>query len=185
MSWRDHSNLKGTHAFMSPSQPHWLKDNAEQFKNRYINHKASLLGTKFHEHAANCIELGTRMPRNKATFNNYVNDAIGFRMSPEQVLYFSDNCFGTADAILFQNGKLRIHDLKTGVTPAHMTQLLVYAALYCLEHDIRPGDIETELRIYQNNDIAVMNPDATDIAPIMDQIVTKSRWIDQWTSEGI
>ena len=50
------------------------------------------------------------------------------KMTPEQILYYSDNCFGTADAILFRNNFLRIHDLKTGKIPAHMEQLEIYAS---------------------------------------------------------
>ena len=104
--------------------------------------------------------------------NMYVNDAIGFKMTPEQILYYSDNCFGTADAILFRNNFLRIHDLKTGKILAHMEQLEIYAALFCLEYRVKPGDIEMELRIYQNNEILYHNPMAEDIAPIMDRIIT-------------
>ena len=86
--------------------------------------------------------------------------------------YYSDNCFGTADAILFRNNFLRIHDLKTGKIPAHMEQLEIYAALFCLEYKVKPGDIEMELRIYQNNEILYHNPTAEDIVPIMDRIIT-------------
>ena len=105
------------------------------------------------------------------TLYAYVNDAIGFRMSTEVVLYYSDRFFGTADAICFRNNKLRIHDLKTGVGPVHMEQLEVYAALFCLEYKVRPGDIEFELCIYQNDEVVVFNPTAEDILPIMDKIV--------------
>ena len=55
----------------------------------------------------------------------FVNDAIGFRMYPEIILYYSINCFGTTDAIIFDefNKILRIHDFKSGITPAKMDQL--------------------------------------------------------------
>jgi hypothetical protein len=33
----------------------------------------------------------------------YVNDAIGYQMTPEQPIYYSENCVGTADAISFKN----------------------------------------------------------------------------------
>lgn len=102
----------------------------------------------------------------------YVNDAVGFKMTPEQPLYYSENCFGTADAISFRKGILRIHDLKTGVTPAHMSQLLIYAAIFCLEYDVMPSEIQFELRIYQNDEVVVFNPTAEDIVPIMDKIIT-------------
>ena len=99
-------------------------------------------------------------------------DELLDKMTPEQILYYSDNCFGTADAILFRNNFLRIHDLKTGKIPAHMEQLEIYAALFCLEYKVKPGDIEMELRIYQNNEILYHNPTAEDIVPIMDRIIT-------------
>jgi hypothetical protein len=99
-----------------------------------------------------------------------VNDAIGYRMTPEQVLYYSENCFGTADAISFREDLLRIHDLKTGTTPAKMTQLLIYAALFCLEYHIKPNDIAMELRIYQNDDVIIHSPEVNEIVPLMDKI---------------
>lgn len=109
----------------------------------------------------------------------YVNDAIGYRMTPEQILYYSGNCFGTADTISFRNGLLRIHDLKTGVTPAHMEQLEIYAALFCLEYDMKPCDINMELRIYQNDEIIFHNPSTEDIVPIMDKIITFDKIINK------
>lgn len=109
----------------------------------------------------------------------YVNDAIGYKMIPEQVLYYSDNCFGTADSIIFRDHLLRIHDLKTGSTPAHMEQLMIYAALFCLEYKYKPADIGMELRIYQNNEITVYEPTVEDILPIMDTIITFDRIINK------
>ena len=105
-------------------------------------------------------------------------------MKPEQVLYYSDNCFGTADAIIFRNNLLRIHDLKTGVTRAHMEQLEIYAALFCLEYNKKPSDSDMELRIYQNNEIIVHNPTVEDILPIMDKIITFDKIIDKMKIEG-
>ena len=113
----------------------------------------------------------------------YVNDAIGYRMTPEQVLYYSENCFGTADSISFKDNLLRIHDLKTGVTPAHMEQLEIYAALFCLEYKIKPADIDIELRIYQSDDILVFNPTVEDIVPIMDKIITSDKIISEIKEE--
>ena len=51
-----------------------------------------------------------------------------------------------------------------------MEQLIVYAALFCLEYEKKPGDITIELRIYWNNDILICNPTAEDILPVMDKI---------------
>ena len=100
-------------------------------------------------------------------------------MTPEQILFYSDNCFGTADAIAFRGDLLRIHDLKTGAIPAHMEQLEVYAALFCLEYKVKPADIRMELRLYQSDDILVANPTVEDIAPIMDKIITFDRIINK------
>jgi hypothetical protein len=113
----------------------------------------------------------------------FVNDAIGFKMQPEQVLFYSYNCYGTADAISFKNGLLRIHDLKTGVTPAHMEQLMIYAALFCLEYKHKPGEIHMELRIYQNDDVQIYEPTTEEIAYIMDKIVTFDKIIDNCRRE--
>ena len=115
--------------------------------------------------------------------NNYVNDAIGFKMKPEQILFYSYNCFGTADAICFRDDFLRIHDLKTGVTPAHIEQLEVYAALFCLEYHIDPAKIEIELRLYQSNDILVHNPGADEIQPIMQKIIAFDRILEKAKEE--
>ena len=99
-------------------------------------------------------------------------DELLDKMTPEQTLFYSENCFGTADSISYRSGLLRIHDLKTGVIPAHMEQLMIYAALFCLEYKVKPADIDMELRIYQNNEVLYHNPTAEDIVPIMDKIIT-------------
>ena len=150
----------------------------------YSKFQATLNGTILHDFACQCITLGQKLPKSQKTLNMYVNDAIGFKMKPEQVLYYSDNCFGTADAIVFRNNLLRIHDLKTGVTRAHMEQLEIYAALFCLEYNKKPSDIDMELRIYQNNEILVHNPTVEDILPIMDKIITFDKLIDRMKMEG-
>lgn len=171
MNFNKHSTLEGQHAFLGASKYHWINYDDEKIATAYKNHLATLKGTQLHEFAAQCIRLGQKLPRSEKTLNMYVNDAIGYKMIPEQILVYSENCFGTADAILFRNNFLRIHDLKTGVIPAHMEQLIIYAALFCLEYHIKPGEIETELRIYQNRDIQIANPTAEDILPVMDRII--------------
>lgn len=171
MNFNKHSTLEGQHAFLGASKYHWINYDDEKIATAYKNHLATLKGTQLHEFAAQCIRLGQKLPRSEKTLNMYVNDAIGYKMIPEQILVYSENCFGTADAILFRNNFLRIHDLKTGVIPAHMEQLIIYAALFCLEYHIKPGEIETELRIYQNNDVQIANPTAEDILPVMDRII--------------
>lgn len=130
------------------------------------------------------ISNKVRVEDNRETFNMYVNDAIDFGMTPEQVLYFSENCFGTADAILYEDNFLRIHDLKTGTTPVtdksgRLPQLEIYAALFFLEYDLDLRDTDIELRVYQNNDIIVEHPYIEDIAPIMDKIISFDKIIEQ------
>ena len=106
------------------------------------------------------------------TVKHYVNDAVQYKMVSEQPLIFSENVFGTADAICFSKNLLRIHDLKTGAHPAHMEQLETYAALFCLEYGFKPSSIEFELRLYQWDGIVVNQPTVENILPIMDRIVT-------------
>lgn len=171
MNWNDHSKLRDKHAFLGASKYQWLNYSNEKLIETYRNMLRVAKGTELHAFAAKCIDLGQKLPRSRKTLNTYVNDAIGFHMTPEQVLYFSENCFGTADAICFRNNLLRIHDLKTGITPAHMEQLEIYAALFCLEYRIEPKDIEMELRIYQSDDILICNPDPADIKEIMQKII--------------
>lgn len=184
MNFNPHWNLKDKHAFLSASQYHWLNYNDEKLAERYFTYQATERGTKLHELAAMHIEMGIFMPRNRSTLNAYVNDAIAFGLTPEQVLYFSDNCFGTADAIGFKKNKLRIHDLKTGVTPASIKQLEIYAALFCLEYDVPPADISIELRLYQNDDMVVENPGGDIILPIMDRIRRFDKIIEDLKKEG-
>lgn len=171
MNFNKHYDLEGKHAFLSASKYHWINYDEEKLVSAYQNQLAIQRGTDLHELAKRCIILGVKLPQSKKTINMYVNDAIGFQMTPEQPLYYSPYCFGTADAISFKKNKLRIHDLKSGATPAHMEQLAVYAALFCLEYDFNPSTIEIELRIYQSDNIIVENPDPNDIQLIMDKIV--------------
>jgi len=182
MKWNDHSFdvPEGSHAFLGASKYSWLNYSVDKLKETYINMLAKQRGTEYHAFAAQCIKLKETLPRKHKTLNMYVNDAIRYRMTPEQVLFYSYNCFGTADAIAFKKNFLRIHDLKTGTTPASLHQLEIYASLFCLEYGYKPGKLEgIELRIYQNDDILIANPEADVIAPIMDTIVTFDKIIDE------
>ena len=183
MNFNKHYSLEGKHAFLGASKYHWVNYDNDKLAESFLKQQAALKGTVLHDFAAQCISLGQKLPKSQKTLNMYVNDAIWFIMQPEQVLYYSDNCFGTADAIIFRNNLLRIHDLKTGVTPAHMEQLEIYAALFCLEYNKKPGEIDMELRIYQNNEIVVHHPTADDILPIMDKIVTFDKIIEKLKME--
>lgn len=121
-------------------------------------------------YAARSIRFGRKFPQSKKTLNAYINDAIDFHMIPEVGLYYSENCYGVADAIDFTNNFLRIHALRTKHEPADMTLLFIYDALFCLQHDIKPCDIQIENRIYQNDNVLIANPTCEDIAPIIEKI---------------
>ena len=179
MNFAKHYNLKDQHALLGASKYQWIRYSDEKIADLYFATKAKEEGTRIHALASELIELGIKLPDNKKTLNMFVNDAIGYKMNSEQVLYYSMNCFGTADAICFRNNMLRIHDLKTGKVPAHFEQLMIYAALFCLEYDMKPSDIEMELRIYQSNDVLFMVPDVSDIVPIMDRIITADKIISK------
>lgn len=183
MKFNRHSELEGLHAFLSASKYHWINYDYLKLEDKYRTHKAASIGTELHEYAKRSIELGISLPRNKKTLNQYVNDAIGFKMSPEVVLYYSPNCFGTVDAISFKKNTLRIHDLKTGSTKASINQLYVYAALFCLEYNKKPGLIKTELRIYQNDSVFIEEADPEFIAYIMDKIISFDKHINDIMEE--
>lgn len=179
MFFNRHTNLEGLHAPFGASKSSWLRYSDEKIIEVYNNLQAAEMGTKLHEWAKQTIDLGIKQSRSKKTIYSYVNDAIGFNMSTEVILFYSENFFGTADAISFRNNFLRIHDLKTGRRPVHMEQLEIYAALFCLEYKIKPGDIRMELRIYQNDEILVHEPTAEDILPIMDKIVHVDKMLEK------
>ena len=183
MNFINHSNLEGLHAVFSPSQCSWLRYDDEKAIEVYSNKKAAELGTRLHEWAKTTIDLKLKQPRSKKTIYMYVNDAIGFKMDTEVVLYYSDRFFGTADAIRFRDNILRIHDLKTGKTAVHIEQLEIYAALFCLEYKVKPSDIGIELRIYQNNEVLYHNPEPEEIKDIMDKIVYLDKILEKYEKE--
>ena len=186
MNFEKHSNLEGLHAPFSASQSSWLRYDDDKAIEVYLNKQAAVVGTKLHEWAKNTIDLGIKQPRSKKTLYAYVSDAIGFKMSTEVVLYYSNRFFGTADAISFRDGMLRIHDLKTGKSGKiedHIEQLEVYAALFCLEYKVKPGDINIELRVYKNDEVLYHNPTAEDILPIMDKIIHLNKLLEKIDNE--
>lgn len=185
MIFNQHYKLEGLHAPFSASQSSWINYDDAKAIEVYNNKKATEMGTRLHDWAKRTIDLGIKQPKSKKTIYAYVNDAIGFKMNTEVVLYYSDRFFGTADAICFRNGILRIHDLKTGKTKVHMEQLMVYAALFCLEYKIKPSDIDIELRIYQSNEVIYANPTAEDIVPIMDKIVHLNKILEKIDYEEV
>ena len=183
MIFNKHSDFSGCHAFLSASNYHWVNYTEEKLLSVYGLSREAQRGVAQHEFARHCIVMGEKLQGSKKTLNRYVNDAIGFRMTPEQVLFYSVNAFGTADAISFRNNLLRIHDLKTGVTKASFKQLEVYTALFCLEYEYRPGDIKIELRLYKDDDVEVLIPELDSIAHIMDRIITFDKIIEKMKAE--
>lgn len=179
MNFNDHSRLEGLHAFLSASKYHWINYDENKLVSTFTKYRAAQRGTELHELTCQCINLGVKLPKTRNSLNLYVNDAIGFKMQTEQILYFSDNCFGTADTISFRKNFLRIHDLKTGETPASVKQLMVYNALFCLEYNIKPIEIETELRLYQSDEVLVHIPEPEEIFNIMDKIIAFDKKIEQ------
>lgn len=183
MRFNNHKNLNGLHAVFSPSTTSWLRYDDDKALEVYSNKKAAEMGSILHKWAKDTIDLGIKQAKSKKTLNAYVNDAIQYKMDTEVVLYYSDRFFGTADAISFRNNMLRIHDLKTGKNPASIEQLMIYAALFCLEYRKKPSEIDIELRIYQNDEILCHNATAEDIEPIMDLIIHLNKLIEQVEQE--
>jgi hypothetical protein len=178
VNFNQHSRQEGQHAFLSASKYHWVNYTEDKLDLAFARFRAAQRGTALHELAHRCILLGVKLPKSNKTLNLYVNDAIGFKMDTEVVLYYSDNCFGTADTISFRNNFLRIHDLKNGVTPASVIQLIVYAALFCLEYKFNPDEIEVELRLYQSNDVIVFRPEPNEVLQVMEKIIAFDKRID-------
>lgn len=180
MNFNRHYNLEGLHAPFSASQSSWLRYDDDKAKEAYERRKASERGTRLHAWAKETIDLGIKQPRSNKTLYAYVNDAIGFKMSTEVVLFYTDRFFGTADAISFRKNPktgrniLRIHDLKTGVVGEpnkHFEQLKVYAALFCLEYRFKPVEIDISLGVYKKDEVAFCEPDPEEIEFIINKII--------------
>lgn len=212
MIFDKHLELEGSHAFLSPSSNAWTNYDQEKLERVYRNKLAVERGTKLHQLAHDCIVMERLMPRNTDSFNMYVNDAIMFKMTPEQPLIYSFNCFGTADALSYKRNVLRIHDLKTGENEAHMKQLYIYAALFCLNYQNRVRDLRKNgksdveiaarfdvkvdelhfepekfndivLRIYQFHEFREEHPNPAEIRALMDIIVEHDRTIQNLKAE--
>lgn len=183
MIFNKHYELEGRHAFLSPSSYHWIRYSDEKLDERFITSMAAHRGTEMHKLANDLIRLRVRLPTKRTTINLYVNDAINYKMTPEQVLYFSDNCFGTADALGFRANTLRVHDLKTGESPASFDQLLVYAALFCLEYRFKPFEINYDLRLYQSNEVVILDLPHQEIADSVAHIMSRIQTFDKRINE--
>lgn len=179
MQFNKHSELAGRHATISASKYHWIRYSNDKFIEWVHTQLQAARGTELHNLASLLIKMGQKLPRNGTTMSRYVNDCIGYRMNPEQVLFYSIHAFGTADAITLVevNGRwvLRIFDLKTGTSKASFDQLMVYAAYFCLEYEMTPFEIDDIiLRIYQNDDVVECEQEnlKESITFIMDRIKT-------------
>ena len=182
MRFNKHTRLQGEHAFLSPSNYHWINYTPDRLSERWTTAQAAAWGVYQHEYAMNEIRAG-RLSQHEGILGMYINDCINEGMATEQVLFYSENCFGTADAIKFAYRKLTIGDLKSGVIKASVHQLEVYAALFCLEYNKDPYKIDIELRIYQEPEVSIFDADPEEIALIMDKIVEFDRQIEQLKRE--
>ena len=214
MIFNKHLELEGRHAILSPSTHYWLNYDDEGLLKTYASSFATDIGTLVHEYA--CDRIKYRLPLDLENeeckngllmhllksgipfrvidldriFDNlvpYVNDCIGFKMDGEVILKYSDLCFGTADAIGVRRNWLRIFDLKTGVKPASMDQLLCYAGLFFLEYkrDYHPDTMKVELRIYQNKEVLIKTPTVEEVKNAMKKIVHASAVLSKNMMEGI
>ena len=182
MHFNAHTNLIGKHAFLSASKYHWLRYDDQKLDDAFVRQLAAARGTRLHNLAADAISMRVKL-QGRTTMARFVNDAIGFKMNPEQTLFYSHNCFGTADAVSFRNNTLRIHDLKTGESKASMDQLLIYAAIFCLEYRFKPTEINIELRIYQSDEIAIYEPTIDEMFHVIDRIVMADKRIEMMRAE--
>lgn len=194
MRFNNHYNLSGLHAPFTASQSAWLRYDDDKAREAYERKKSAELGTRLHAWAKNTIDLGIKQPKSKKTLYEYVNDAIGFKMSTEVVLYYTDRFFGTADAICFRQDKktgryvLRIHDLKTGVVgdpDKHFEQLKVYAALFCLEYRFNPAEIDIVLGVYKKDEVAFCEPEPEEITWIMNKIIHLDKLLEKIDNEEV
>jgi hypothetical protein len=192
-AYNDHARLEGTHAFLSPSNYHWLRYDKEKLLKRLETARAAARGTSLHKLAAHAISEGVQLMPDGSTLSMYVNDVIKYKMEPERALFFSMDCYGTADAIGFEIyvdlvddvlGYLRIFDLKTGVSNCSVEQLYVYAAVFCLEYGYRPYEIEGELRLYQNDAVDCYEIDRVVLTEVISTILSHQRIIDEYRLEG-
>ena len=171
------------HAFLSASNHAWVRYDDDKLIEKLMTAKATDRGTKLHKMAAMMIEEEIRAEDIPQTFNMYVNDCIGHRMSPEVILMVNEFAFGTADALSWRDNYLRIFDLKTGLGHTSMEQLLVYAAFFCLEYMQNPFEIKIELRIYQNNEIRIEMADPGDVYHIMAKVTWATKLITKVMEE--
>lgn len=185
MRFNKHFDLEGRHARLAPSSPAWMGYDDDKFDRVFVSDEAARKGNRLHALAALLIAERVKLEDTNQTLNMYVNESIGYRLKPEQKLFYSDDAFGTADAIDLSNDNiLRVSDLKTGTHMSSFEQLLGYAALFCLEYRYKPFEIQTELRIYQNDEVRFMQADPVSIDLIMNRFVYLTKRIE-YLKEGL
>ena len=208
MYWNDHHEYEGLHAFLGASQHYWLGWTDQILYQRYKNSFAADAGTVIHDLASRCIKrrikltkddinlikmelMNNSIPFNVIDIDKILNNTINFidycidnNMSSEIILFYSKYAFGTTDAISFDGKTLKIADLKTGVIPAKVEQLLIYAALFCLEYNVDPNNIKTELRIFQSGEVLAWEYSGNDIQYYMDRIVETENKLQNFIKEN-
>lgn len=179
MRFNKHSHLEGLHAFLSPSSYHWINYDREKLIARYRTVKAAQRGTELHALAHKLIKHRQYLREDPpTTLGLYVRDAIDLNLHSEKTLFYSTHCFGTPDTIGLTDYVLTIHDLKTGTTRTSFHQLEVYAALFCLEYEVDPLELEYVFRIYQGDSIREHKGDPLEIQHLMRVIVEWSKELD-------
>lgn len=187
MIWKDFSKKfkDGEHAFLGASNHAWYNYDDEKLLKVYISKLAASKGTALHDLACKLIKLKVKLPDDNTTLSMYVNDAIEYGLRPEEKLFYSKYAYGTADAIDFKNGTLRVSDLKTGKTKVSFLQLMIYAALFLLCYPEIPLKMvkKIELRIYQNNEVLMETPGTDEILPVIDKIQRCSRILEEFENQ--
>ena len=132
MNFNKHFDKEGKHAILSASSWRWLNDDKDSLVKRISSQYAQTIGTILHSIAYKHIKFRIKMNKfdkknvmlellsngipgiviDTVDFDsmyenlmNYVNDCVGFKMYPEVVLYYSDNFFGTTDAISYNENE--------------------------------------------------------------------------------
>ena len=83
MDFNDHSNLEGSHALLSASQYHWLRYDEDKLIEKVKKYRATVEGERLHLFAKEAILLKQKLGGPNTALKMFVNDAIGFKMSPE------------------------------------------------------------------------------------------------------
>lgn len=183
MIWKDFSKRfrDGDHAFLSASAHAWFNYDDEKLVKVYMSKLAASRGTALHALACNLIKLKVKLPESKRTLNMYVNDCIKEGLRPEEKLYYSKFAYGTADAISYDRGVLKVSDLKTGKTKVSFLQLMIYASLFILCYPEIPLKKVKRiiLRIYQNDEVEVKEIEIDELLPVIDKIKRYSKILEE------